>query len=189
MKRNIKKTFLILPLLLGVFFLSQPYIDKVVQRSAYDIKRPVELNQILQETEYRTMFTGRVGLWQDIWEKVKAGNPFQQLFGSGLSSNAHSSYFFLLLQIGWGGLIFYVLYHVLLFKDLFYKKIPKTQKLLAFLALASLLMIGFSASTVAYTSFQWIVYLIVGAALGMSSTLSRHFDSDIYRRKQLRVKL
>jgi len=165
--RNIRKTFVIIPLLLIVFFFSQSYIDKVVERSAYDVKRPVQLNQILQETEYRTMFTGRVGLWQDIWEEVKSGTPFQQLFGSGLSSNAHSSYFFLLLQIGWLGLIFYVLFHIFLFRSLLYRKIPKTQKLLALLSLASLLMVGFSASTVAYTSFQWIIYLIVGGVLNM----------------------
>lgn len=165
--RNIRKTFVIIPLLLIVFFFSQSYIDKIVERSAYDVKRPVQLNQILQETEYRTMFTGRVGLWQDIWEEVKSVTPFQQLFGSGLSSNAHSSYFFLLLQIGWLGLIFYVLFHIFLFRSLLYRKIPKTQKLLALLSLASVLMVGFSASTVAYTSFQWIIYLIVGGVFNM----------------------
>lgn len=171
--RNVRKTFVIIPLLLIVFFLSQSYIDKVVERSAYDVKRPVQLNQILQETEYRTMFTGRIGLWQDIWERVKSGTPFQQLFGSGLSSNAHSSYFFLLLQIGWLGLISYVLSHIFLFMGLLYRNIPKTQKLLALLSLSSILMVGFSASTVAYTSFQWIIYLIVGGVLNMEINRQR----------------
>jgi hypothetical protein len=168
--RNIRKLKIFLatiPLILIILFIGQPYIDKVVTRTSHDIKRPVEFNEILQETEYRTMFTGRVGLWQDIWEEFKSVSYQQQLFGSGLSSNAHSSYFFLLLQIGWLGLFFYLLFHIFLFMALLYRKIPKIQKLLALLSLASILIVGFSLSTVTYTSFQWIIYLIIGGVLNM----------------------
>lgn len=171
--RNLRKSLKIVPLILIVLFFSQSYIEKVVKRSAYEIQKKVEVGQILQETEYRPIFTGRVGIWQDIWDEFSAGSYLQQLFGSGLTSNAHSSYFFLLLQIGWVGLLYYLIFHMFLFMVIFRKQIPGTQKVVALLSLSSILMVGFSASTVAYTSFQWIIYLIVGGALNMGINLQR----------------
>lgn len=167
--RNLKKSLIIIPLVLIVIFFSQSYIEKAVKRTTYEIRQPIDISQVLHETDYRPMFTGRVGMWQDLYEKFKAGTALQQLFGSGLSSNAHSSYFFLLLQIGYLGLLFYMFFHAFLFLTILKRKIVKTQKIIALLALSSMLLIGFSASTVVYTSFQWIIYLIVGGVLNLGS--------------------
>ena len=165
--RNLKKSLKIIPFILLVIVLSKPFIDQVMVRSTAELERNIEVMEIMQETDYRTMFTGRVSLWQDIWYEFNESGFIQKLLGTGMSSNAHSSYFFLLLQIGWLGLIFYILLNISLIIGLWRERIGGIYKVSAILSLVSLLIIGLSATTAIYTSFQWIVYLIVGGVLNM----------------------
>jgi O-antigen ligase len=167
MKQTIKILFFVL---IVIVFFSKPYIDPIVSKSAKDIKRNVEITELLSETEYRTMFTGRVGMWQDIWQEFNESTFLQKLFGTGLSSNAHSSYFFLLLQIGWLGLLLYLVLNISLILALWRGRIPKFQKIIAMLSLQAVLLIGISLSTVVYTSFQWFIYIVVGGVLNMRAT-------------------
>ena len=94
----------------------------------------------------------------------------EQAFGSGLFTNAHSSYFFLLLEIGALGLAFYLAFHVGLFVSLWNTKVPRAQKMAVMMLLVTALMIGISLNTLMYTSFQWVVYLFVGSALNLKLT-------------------
>jgi O-antigen ligase len=111
------------------------------------------------------MFTGRVSIWQEIWEKFNSGTSVQRLFGAGLTSNAHSSYFFLLLEIGWLGLIYYIIFHGILLFAFLKRRIQAFSKILAIVSWSSILLIGFSATAVMNTSFQWISYMLIGSAL------------------------
>lgn len=171
--RNLKTAVKLFPIIVVIIFLSLPYLDKAINKTTTEFQQKVDLMELLTEKEYRTMLTGRISVWQDIWFKFNEGSFLQQLFGSGVSSNAHSSYFFLLLQIGWLGLLFYLLFHALLIRRLLALKLPQRQKTMVLVSLIALLLIGISASTVTYTSFQWIIYMIVGGALNMETLLSR----------------
>ncbi len=183
-----EKIVIILPLGLLLILISQyclqdmyriPYMNKVALKITEESERLSKISSIqdiLQETEYRAMFTGRVGLWQDIWQRFNSGTPTQKMFGTGLASmGAHSSYFLLLLEIGWLGILFYLIFHVGLILKLWRMRIPGVEKTIAITYLLSVLLIGFSLTTVLYTSFQWIAYLLVGAALniGYSATFGR----------------
>jgi hypothetical protein len=167
---NIKRAVLILPLILLVIALSQPTLDKVFLKTSQEGLQQSRLTELLKETEYRTMFTGRVGLWQDILDKHKSGTWGQQLFGTGLSSNAHSTYFFLLLQIGWLGLLFYLFYHLLIIRHLLRLNIPRMFFITVLGVLFSNLLIGISLSTVSYTSFQITSFFILGAGISIGSS-------------------
>lgn len=162
--RYLKKVPMFIYVLSATFiFLTKPYIDSAMLKSSKDIKVVTHLSTLLQNPEYRTMFTGRVGIWQDIWQKFKDADSLQKLFGTGQSSNAHSSYFFLLLQIGVLGLLFYILIHMKILIEVLSSQINKEQRVVAIVALVSILVIGFSLTAVTYTSFQWFIYTIVGA--------------------------
>jgi len=168
--RDLKKSFKLFPFILLVILLSKPFIDQVTVRSAGEIQSNIRIADLMLETDYRTIFTGRVSIWQDIWYEFSDSGLIQRLLGTGMSSNAHSSYFFLLLQIGWLGLMFYVFFNISLIVSLFHERIEGIYKISAILMLGSLLTIGISATTAIYTSFQWIVYLIVGGVLNMGVT-------------------
>lgn len=157
------------PLILIVAFVSQPYVEKAVEKTIKETQK-IKFNDfknILNETEYSTAFTGRVNLWQDIWKKYKSSTDIQKLFGTGLTSNAHSSYFFLLLQIGLLGLMFYVLFHLKLLYSLWQKRSTNPLFVFGMLAVIAILMVGSSASTVMYTSFQWLIYLLIASSLNI----------------------
>lgn len=167
---NLRKAVFILPLVLLITFISKPYIEGALLKTEMEIPGKLIFREMLLEPEYRIAFTGRVGIWQDIWERFNAGSILEKLFGSGLSSNAHSSYFFLLLQIGLLGLMFYILFLILLSYEIFKRKISRSLKLVAVFSLISVSLIGLSASTVTYTSFQWIVFFIAGVALAIETS-------------------
>jgi len=168
MLRYLKKTIFIIPLIGIMIFFAKPQLDKAVSKSVLEMQKGFNLTQMLEETEYRTLFTGRVSIWQDIWETYNSGTFLQMLFGYGLSSNAHSSYFFLLLELGILGLLFYLLLHALLFYKILQLNSRPVLKLAALSGLASILLVGISLTTVIYTSYQWIIYLIVGGAINIS---------------------
>lgn len=165
MVRKPKTALRVAPLLIAVFIVAQPHIDRVIVRNSLEMIEKEEMTQIMERPDYRPMFTGRVGLWQDVWNKFRSGNDLEQLVGSGLSSNAHSTYFYLLLQVGWMGLAFYVVFNLLLLYKIINSKAPFLRKSVAVASLVSLLLIGISMSTVMYTSFQWIVYIVVGGVI------------------------
>ncbi len=158
-----------MPLALIVALLSQPYIEKAAYKTTKEIYKPIKVSELMQETDYRTMFTGRVGKWQEIWRKIKKGSAWQICFGHGLSSNAHSSYFFLLLHIGWLGLIYYLLFQFMVLYKISMMKVTTALKMTSMLAIVSVLVIGISLTVVLYTSFQWIAYLILGAAISIGN--------------------
>jgi len=158
---NIKKSLFLLPFLLVAIFFSQPYIHQVITKSTKEGVTNVRTINIIDETENKYMFSGRVGVWQEVWYRYKSATPMQQIFGTGLSSNAHSSYFFLLLQIGALGLLLYLFYHFLIIKYLL--KMNRSTG-----ALFSNLLMGISASTVNYTSFQIATSFIIGSVLALS---------------------
>lgn len=176
--KNLKKTLILVPLLLIITFFGRTYINEVTLKTSKEINREIKITEILQESEYRTMFTGRVSIWQDIWNEVKNSTTLQKLFGTGKSSNAHSSYFFLLLQIGWMGMIYYIFINIALIVKLSSSKTADILKTSTLLALFSLLLIGTSATTACYTSFQWIVYQIVGGVLAIG-TIDNKMESDV----------
>jgi hypothetical protein len=170
---NLKRTILLLPLIFLAIYFSQPYMDKVFMKNTIEGINKAQVTEMLNETEYRTMFTGRVGIWQDIWGMHQSGTLGQQLLGTGLSSNAHSSYFFLLLQIGWLGLLFYLFYNFLIFIYLLRLNVPTYFFLTALCFLFSNLLMGISASTVIYTSFQIAVFFIMGACISIGTSISK----------------
>ncbi len=157
------------PFIIAVMMIAKPYTDRVLIRSAQEFRRGFDIRQMLQETDYRGAFTGRMGTWQDIWSEFSGKTDLQKLFGTGLSSNAHSSYFFLLLQIGWLGLLLYLGINAMLIMQLFQSRAPPILRLIAILSLSALMLIGISATTVIYTSFQWIVYFLVGSVISIGS--------------------
>ncbi len=177
LKQNLQIIFLCAFLLL----FAQPYMEKLQERNLKDLYQGKdisslwdELPRILEDDQYRSMFTGRVSLWQNIWSMYKSASPSQKLWGTGYTyANAHSSYFFLLLGIGAGGLILYLLIHLRLLSELFSLRLSLSSKKLALLCIVSILLLGTSTTAVNYTSFQWIVYLLVGGAsnLGRQETL------------------
>jgi hypothetical protein len=176
--KNVRQTMRIVPVIFIVLFIGQTYINNMMSKSQLEIwkylsTKPVSPLELIQETDFRTMLTGRVGIWQDVWKTFKSGSSIQNLFGAGITSNAHSSYFFLLLQIGWLGLIFYFIFHIRLITTFFINIIPRTEKFIAILLLISLMLIGISLSVVIYTSFQWIIYFVIGGVLNLSTTKRR----------------
>jgi hypothetical protein len=166
--RDIKRWLIAIPLITLALYFGKPFLDKTLDKSQTDISKEVHLNKILTEDEYRRMLTGRVSIWQDIWNNYKRKTYLQQLFGSGLSTDAHSSYFYLLLQIGWLGMIYYLyLNFFLLYKFLRIKKLDQ-QVLLGILFLLSILLLGISTNTILYTSYQWTSYIIIGGVINFS---------------------
>ncbi len=91
-----------------------PELNLIMERSRIDVfdSRILSFGELMTDGTSRILLTGRVGLWQDVWAKFNDGSVLQQIFGRGESSNAHSSYFYLLLMIGYGGLLFYVGMHL-----------------------------------------------------------------------------
>jgi hypothetical protein len=166
MSRNMKAAMKLAPVIIIVVLFSQPYIDRVVERMSHEIRGKVQVSEILVNEDYRGLFTGRVSIWQEIWRVFNRGTYLQMIFGSGRPSNAHSSYFFLILQIGWLGLLFYLIYNASLLLILWRHGGFHFQRFLALTALLSFLLVGITMTTVGYSSFQWVVYLLVGSTLG-----------------------
>jgi hypothetical protein len=165
---NIKRAVLLLPFILLTIILSQPYLENVFVKTSRENVHQSQFKEMLHETESRTMFTGRVGIWQDIWDKHKSITWVQQLFGTGMSSNAHSTYFFLLLQIGWLGLILYLFYHYRLIIYFARAQLPRMFIYILMGTVLSNLLMGISASTVNYTSFQIAISFIMGAGIAIA---------------------
>jgi len=163
-----RKLAKIIPLFFIVFLLGKPYLDKVMTKTVTEMQEKIEVSQLLVDDQYGQMFTGRVSLWQSVWETYNEGSFIQMLFGSGINSNAHSSYFFLLLLIGVFGLFYYLFFNGLLILTVLRMREDPFLKYTALFSLFSLLSIGFAATTVSYTSFQWIVYLIAGSVINIS---------------------
>lgn len=176
--KNLKQILALTPVFLIIVFLFKPYIDKVILRTTKEISFSQKLNiteievaEILENKRYKYLFSGRIGLWQNVWKQVKSSSFFQQLLGTGKYSNPHSSYFYLLLQIGFLGLAVYIFFHIFLFIHLIKKKsIDPTLKSIGILLLLGAVLLGISTDVVVYTSFQWLVYLMAGGIINTSVT-------------------
>lgn len=166
MSKDIKKWAAVIPLLVLAIYFGKPAIDRVYERSTWEVKKKIVLTQMLEDSRYRQMFTGRISLWQDIWHEFTAKSWLQQTFGSGLASNAHSSYFYLLLQIGWAGMLFYVYLNAnLLYRLLRVRAQDPQFRLIGILAVCLIMLLGVSTNTILYTSYQWILYMLIGGVL------------------------
>ncbi|MDD5711507.1 MAG: hypothetical protein PHY31_01980 [Smithellaceae bacterium] len=172
--KNIRRLTLAIPVLAGLIYIIQPYLESVLLKSTQEIRSEIFLSDLLTSPQYRSLFTGRMSIWQTIWSDFNAGSMWQQFFGSGLISDAHSSYFFLLLQIGWFGLAVYILFHILLLRSVYRASLSLQYKLFGLAILSAVLLMGASASVVNYTSFQWIIYFMIGSLLniGLASSSS-----------------
>jgi hypothetical protein len=170
---SLKRALKLVPVIAILVLLFWPSLSRVVERTVQwempqnPTRTGLNLREALAESDYRTMFSGRVSIWQDVWKKFKEGSWQQRFFGSGLSSNSHSSYFFLLLQIGWLGLLLYIVLHIRIGIALLRGRAPGFPKTAAFSMLALILVIGSSMTAVVYTSFQWIVYLVLAGVLSI----------------------
>lgn len=164
-----RKMLKFIPIFALLLVIGKPYLDGVMLKSTQEMKRSIELSQVLTDAEYGQLFTGRVNLWQDVWRQFNDGSVFQMLFGSGINTDAHSTYFYLLLFVGWLGLLYYLLYNFLLFRTVLRYKGDRMLKYASLFSLLSIFLVGFAASTVVYTSFQWIAYLIVGSVISISA--------------------
>lgn len=163
MTRNRRTVLYIIPFLMICGYFAQPYISNMMSRTEYETKEPIHIGSVLEDESYRGLFTGRVSLWQDIWKEFRGGSDLQVLFGHGRTSNAHSAYFFLLLQVGWLGLAFFIHMHLVLFKGVWLSGADPPFRNFALVCHLGYLLLGFSMATVMYTSFQWIIFLFVAA--------------------------
>lgn len=156
---------------LGAAFAAQSHVAEVLERSSGDMPALSSMGGILHDDalETRTQLTGRVGLWQDAWDEYGRGSWPERLLGTGAVRNTHSTYFFLLLQVGAGGLALYLGLHVALFATLARSGVARVFRMLAALGLAAVLLVGISLSAVLFTSFQWFLYMVVGAVLGIGA--------------------
>ena len=100
----------------------------------------------------------------------------QKIIGLGyISGHSHSSYLGLLVHSGILGLVFYLTLHVLILFKIFY--IPDSNNetsLVSLFGVLAILFIGVSATAVVYTSFQWIVYFMVGSHTVLNNKVSRY---------------
>jgi hypothetical protein len=163
--KNLKRAVTLLPLVVAVVIVMQPYIERAVERSAREVQEKVEVNQLLTDRQYRGIFTGRMYLWQNVWKEFNEGNDLQLLFGHGAAANAHSTYFFLLMQIGWFGLAYYLAFNAAIVKNLLRSEAGRETRDFAVVSAAGLLLIGISMTTVKYTSYQWITFMFAGSVL------------------------
>ena len=171
--RDIKKAAIILAPIAAILFVFRPDVSSVIFRSSLDVwPRDVSWGNLLEAESNRSLLTGRVGLWQDIWSRFCDGSAVQQLFGFGEFSNAHSSYFYLLLLVGYLGLSFYIGIHLFMFGSLFKQKYSYVN-LAGLVGICSLLAIGLSLNVTVYTTYQWMLYMIIAGAMGVSTAVAR----------------
>ncbi len=165
--RSLRQALAVVAVAGAIAWAGTPYLDAVYEKSLRDVRSDVDASQLLQDDEYGTLLTGRVSLWQDVWRQSSRSTLVQQLLGSGRCSNAHSTYFFLLLQVGWLGLAYYLAVSLFAARVVWRSCPDRGAGALALAALGCFLALGLSMTTVSYTSFQWLVYLLVGGALGL----------------------
>lgn len=153
-------------ILMGVMIvIFQPYIDRVVSKTSTDVPSMTQVREMMNDPTNRTMLTGRVGLWQDVWAEFNKRPWTEQLFGTGVSANAHSTYFYLLLQIGWVGILYFIAINLMLLLKIGRLAALTRLKFIGYLSLLSFMLISISLTAVAFTTFQWATYLLVGGVL------------------------
>jgi hypothetical protein len=143
----------------------QPYIDRVLSKTSTDVPSVTQVRDMMNDPTKRTMLTGRVGLWQDVWNEFNKRPWIEQLFGTGVSANAHSTYFYLLLQIGWFGILYFIAINLMLLLKIGRLAALTQLKFIGYLSLLSFMLISISLTAVAFTTFQWATYLLVGGVL------------------------
>lgn len=169
---NFRKFLVLLPLLAIPVGFSWDKVDAVLNRSNtememadLDLSQGLDPTNLLDNDKYGRLFTGRMGIWQDIYHFHLSRPAVQRFFGTGINTGAHSTYFFLLLYLGSLGLIYYLVIHVVLLTNLFRIQRKNRLRIIAIGCLLAFLALGMSLDTVKYTSIQWICYLIVGGAI------------------------
>lgn len=175
--RKVRTVILISPLLMGALIIANPYLEKAFERTSYEMRSGgITWSGLLEDKSSKQLFTGRVMIWQDIIDKYNYNDLIHQLFGSGESTNSHSSYFFLLIEIGILGLIYYIGLNMYL--GLTLVRMPFSQykgiKLLGLLSIILIMTIGFSASVVIYTSFQWVLYMIIAGTINIGQSTNNY---------------
>ena len=168
----------IAPILAVALILGQPYIEKLQKRTMAEFDRSkisfaeIEFDKVLTDTRYSTLMTGRIMVWQHVYRLFQRGSTTQQFLGSAKVTHAHSTYFFLLVYIGIAGTLLYVILNASMVVILLQVKENLDVRNVALIGLVLFLMMGISTTTVTYTSFQWAVYLIIGACVRLTSRQS-----------------
>jgi hypothetical protein len=169
-------------ILVGVAIIAfQPYFDRVVSKTASDVPAVTQVREMMNDPTKRTMLTGRVGLWQDVWTEFNRRPWIEQLFGTGVSANAHSTYFYLLLQIGWIGILYFIAINLMLLLKIGRLAALTRLKFIGYLSLLSFMLISISLTAVAFTTFQWATYLLVGGVLRIGIETMREASSKQMR--------
>lgn len=161
---NPKRLPIVITMVLIAISLAKPQFDAVFEKTKSDSFRDFDAETLLEKDEYRTMLTGRVSLWQTVWTDFKKGSLLQKLFGSGKYTNAHSSYFALLLQMGVLGLLYYLWIHFYILWRSFTRLKSVELKSLTTIVVLLILGVGISLNVISYTSFQWCLYMLIAGA-------------------------
>ena len=171
--KSYKAFIIFVPIL---FYFGGDYINQVWDKSLQDIPSVNEVEFLLQDSDYSTLLTGRIGIWQNYWEKFVNATFIEKVLGHGyISGHSHNSYLGLLLHSGVLGLSLYLIFHFLVIIQLISSsKLIGDINLVSFFSILAILLIGFSATAVIYTSFQWIIYFIIGSQIILNNNSSRY---------------
>lgn len=164
------KGWKLLPFVALALWFGQPYIEKMSERSLSEIRvstrtRQFDVSKVLIDTRYSGLMTGRMGLWQRVYDVHLSASPTQQIFGTGRLFDAHSTYFFLLVYIGKAGLLTFILFNGLLLRAIWVSGADNQLRFASLIGLSVFLAMGLALTTVSYTTIQWMLYLFVGATI------------------------
>jgi hypothetical protein len=164
-----KKILLFVLVLMPALMLFENNIDSMMKKTALDSDfSGISLGEVMSDSRTRTLLTGRVGLWQDIWHDYEKSSLTQKMFGSGKSTNAHSTYFYLLFKIGMLGLIFYLMIHVLMVVNILRNStLAKPIRMAGTVIVFTILALGISLNVTLYTTYQIVLYLLAGSIMLM----------------------
>ena len=170
--KSYKAFIIFIPILL---YFGGDYVDQVWNKSLQDVPNVGEIEFLLQDSDYSTLLTGRVGIWQNYWQKFINATFIEKVLGHGyISGHSHNTYLGLLLHSGVLGLSLYLIFHFLVIIQLISSKTKDDINLISSFSILAILLIGFSSTAVIYTSFQWIIYFIIGSQIILNNNSSRY---------------
>lgn len=164
-----KKVLLFVLILMPALMLFENNIETMMRKTALDSDfSGISLEEVMSDSRTRTLLTGRIGLWQDIWHDYEKSSLTQKMFGSGKSTNAHSTYFYLLLKIGLFGLIFYLIIHALMIVNIFRNSVLAMPiRMAGAVIVLTILALGISMNVILYTTYQIVLYLLASSIMLM----------------------
>ena len=170
--KSYKAFIIFIPIL---FYFGGDYINQVWNKSLQDIPSVDDVEFLLEDSDYSTLLTGRIGIWQNYWGKFINANFIEKLLGHGyISGHSHNSYLGILLHSGILGLSLYLIFHFLVILQLISSKTKDDINLISSFSILAIMLIGFSSTAVIYTSFQWIIYFMIGSQIVLNNKDSRY---------------